>query len=112
MAEFILSQSAEEVQRAIDAALTPVLKITTVTLYAANWVETESGYSQPVTVNSVTANSKIDPQLSPEQLAEFVNNETSIVFGNDNGVVTAYIIGDKPETDMTIQVLIAEVYAV
>lgn len=93
-------------------ASNPILKVTTVTLYAKNWADTDSGYSQAVTMNGVTPNSKIDPQLSPEQIADFVDNETSLVFGNDNGNVTAYIIGSKPEADLTIHVLIAEVYAV
>ena len=88
------------------------LKSTTVTLYADKWVETSSGYSQVVTMNGVTANSKIDLQPSPDQLASLVEDEVSLVTGNNNSVVTIYAIGASPSSDMTMQVLITEVRSV
>lgn len=88
------------------------VKTTAITLYADKWVDEDSCYSQVVSVNGVTANSKIDLQPSPDQLSAFVNDEMSLVTGNDNGTITVYAIGNKPVEDVTIQALITEVYAV
>lgn len=88
------------------------LKSTNVTMYANKWVLTDSGYSQIVSMNGVTANSKIDLQPTPDQLAELVESEISLTTGNDNGTVTVYAIGGKPDADCTMQALITEVVAV
>lgn len=88
------------------------LKSTTITLYANKWTEATSGYSQVVSVNGVTANSKIDLQPSPDQLASLVEEEVSLTTSNSNGVVTVHAIGASPSSDMTMQVLITEVIQV
>ena len=88
------------------------LKSTNVTMYANKWVLTDSGYSQIVSMNGVTVNSKIDLQPTPDQLAELVESEISLTTGNDNGTVTVYAIGGKPDADCTMQALITEVVAV
>ncbi len=88
------------------------VKTTGITLYANKWVDEGNRYSQVVAVNGVTANSKIDLQPTPEQLAMFIDDEMSMLTGNENGTVTVYAIGNKPLEDMTIQALITEVYAV
>lgn len=88
------------------------LKSTTITLYKDKWVENGLKYSQVVTINGTTANSKIDLQPSPDQLADFVAGGVSLTTTNDNGVVTVYAIGATPEGDCSMQVLITEVVQV
>jgi hypothetical protein len=84
-------------------------KITTVTLPAANWTGATNPWSQEVTINGITPNSKIDPQLTALQIVELQNEEITLMFQNDKGVATAWAIGNKPTEDYTIQVLLTEV---
>ena len=86
--------------------------IGTVELLAANWVASEISnnlYSQEVTVAGVTKNSQVDLTPSVEQLVVFYEKDLTFVTENENGVVTVYAIGQKPENDYTIQVTITEV---
>ena len=80
-----------------------------VTLLASAWVGDDSPYSQVVTIDKVTKNSKVDLQLSVEQLAIFHDKDLAFLTENDDGVITVYAIGDKPTRDYTIQVTITEV---
>lgn len=88
---------------------TSPIKSTTVTLSASKWVDTTYGYSQVVTMNGITPNSKVDLQPSPDQLADLTENNISLTTSNDNGVVTIHAIGSHPSSDMTVQVQITEV---
>lgn len=85
------------------------IKMTTITLSAANWTGVNSPYSQEVTMNGVTANSKLDLQPTPTQLVDLQNNDIALMMSNDNGTVTAYALNYKPTSDYTMQVLITEV---
>ena len=78
-------------------------KSTTITLTVADWVGTASPYSQVVTVDGITAMSKIDIQPTPEQLSA-----VTLMIVNDNGIATAYAIGFKPTKDYTMKILITE----
>ena len=80
-----------------------------VTLLASAWVGDDSPYSQVVTIDKATKNSKIDLQPSVEQLAIFHDKDLAFVTENDDGVITVYAIGDRPTNDYTIQVTITEV---
>ena len=84
-------------------------KITTVTLSAANWTGSTNPWSQEVTINGLTATCKIDPQLTALQIVELQNEEITLMFQNDNGVATAWAIGNKPTEDYTLQILLTEV---
>ena len=88
---------------------TTSLKITTIDLLAANWVGDTSPYSQVVTVNGATRNSKVDLQPTATQIAILQDAEVSLTTENTDGVVTVYAIGDKITEDMTMQVAISEV---
>ena len=66
-------------------------------------------YSQVVTIDGITENSKIDLLPSVEQLAIFHNKDVAFVTENEDGVVTVFAIGDKPLLDYTMQVQITEV---
>lgn len=80
------------------------------TLLSSGWVGNASPYSQVVEIEGVTVNSQVDLTPSVEQLAIFYNKDLSFVTENEDGVVTVYAIGQKPENDYTIQVTITEVY--
>lgn len=84
-------------------------KIGEVTLRGNGWVGEASPYSQVVAIDGVTANSQVDLTPSVQQLAIFHQKDLTFVTENENGVVTVYAIGQKPELDYTIQVTITEV---
>lgn len=84
-------------------------KIGNVTILANKWEGADSPYSQVVTVDGVTENSQVDLTPSVEQLAIFHEKDLAFVTENEDGVVTVYAIGQKPENDYTIQVTITEV---
>ena len=83
--------------------------LTEVTLLASAWEGDTSPYSQVVTIEGVTANSKVDLQPSVEQLTIFHQKDIAFVTENEDGVVTVFAIGDKPANDYTIQATITEV---
>lgn len=70
------------------------------------------GYYQEVATldnASFTVRSRIDLQPSPEQLAIFHAKDVTFTVVNEDGVVTVYAIGVRPEQDYTIQCTVTEV---
>ena len=92
---------------ALIASLTP--KLSTVTLLAANWTGENNPYSQVVTINGVTANSKVDLQPTAMQVVELQRTDIALMTENHDGVVTVYALGGKPTVDYTMPVLLTEV---
>lgn len=86
-----------------------VSKIRTVSLPSSAWVGDTSPWSQVVTIDGVTENSKIDLQPSVEILNYLQQEKIMLTSENDSGVVTFYAFGWKPEIDMQIQATISEV---
>lgn len=84
-------------------------RISTVDLLSAKWMGTDSPYSQVVTIEGVTENSQVDLTPSIEQLAIFHEKDLGFVTENEDGIVTIYALGQKPENDYTMQVTITEV---
>lgn len=84
-----------------------------VTLYADRWVqnENEQRWHQEVEVANatITEYSKIDLQLSAEQIMIFYEKDLAFVTENDDGKVTVYCIGRVPENDYVIQATVSEV---
>lgn len=82
-----------------------------VTLYANSWIVSDDGdyYTQSLAIDGVTSNSKVDLNPTPAQIIQIMNEEISIFLANDDGVITAYSINDKPSTNMTFAVTITEV---
>lgn len=80
--------------------------VTEIDLLAANWVGEESPYSQVVEIEGVNEYSQVDLTPSVEQLAIFHDKDLAFVAENEDGVVTVYVIGDKPANDYTMQVTI------
>ena len=87
-------------------------KSTTISLPAANWTGSANPYSQVVTVNGATANSKIDLQPTALQIVELQNTDIALMADNNNGVITVYALGGKPKVNYTMQALITEVVTV
>ena len=87
----------------------PTARIANIDLLAANWVGASSPYSQVVDIDGITENSQVDLTPSIEQLVIFYEKDLGFVTENEDGVVTVYAIGQKPENDYTIQVTITEV---
>lgn len=84
-------------------------RIANVDLLAANWVGDANPYSQVVEIEGVTENSQVDLTPSIEQLVIFYEKDIGFVTENEDGVVTVYALGQKPENDYTIQVTVTEV---
>ena len=84
-------------------------RIGEVTLNASAWVGTGNLFSQVVSISGVTENSQVDLTPSVEQLAVFYEKDLSFVTENEDGIVTVYAIGQKPQNDYVIQVTITEV---
>lgn len=89
----------------------PVAKVASVTLLASAWDGSGKLYSQVVSIDGTTPYSKVDLQPSVEQLAIFHEKDIAFSTENEDGVITAYVIGDRPKNDYTIQATITEVRA-
>ena len=86
-----------------------LVKTSYITLYASKWVPHENGYVQAIAVDDATKYSKVDLQPSAEQLAIFYEKDIAFVTENENGYITVFCIGQKPENDYIIQATITEV---
>ena len=88
---------------------------------ASNWIAEDvadsggnvigSRYGQTVNVNNanITTRSKVDLQITSEQMLVFHEKDLAFVAENDNGVITIYCIGSIPQNDYTIQAVVTEV---
>lgn len=83
-------------------------KLVAISVPAANWKGGESPYSMPVGVDGITVNSKVDVQLSAEQMVLLSDKIITLMAQNNGGVVTLYSFGDKPDTDLTVQATVTE----
>jgi hypothetical protein len=101
--------SAEVINLANKVAPSPA----SVTLYADRWEQDEEDirYHQEVVVANatITPRSKVDLQLSAEQITIFYEKDLAFVAENEDGVVTVYCIGQVPENDYIIQATVSEV---
>ena len=80
-----------------------------VALPASAWVGSGNIYSQVVKIDGVTKNSQVNLTPSISQMATFYEKDITFITENDSGVVTVYVIGQKPANDYTIQASIVEV---
>lgn len=84
-------------------------RIGEVVLLAENWEGEGNLFSQIVAIDGVTENTQVDLTPSVEQLAIFYEKDLAFVTENEDGVVTVFAIGQKPQNDYTIQVTMTEV---
>lgn len=68
-------------------------------------------YGQVVDVNNanITPNSKVDLQISSEQMVIFYEKDLAFVAENEDGKVTVYCIGQIPQNDYKIQATVTEI---
>lgn len=85
------------------------VRVVDVNLYASAWVGSQSPYYQVVEVEGATRYSKVDLQPSVEQLDIFHDKDIAFSTENEEGVVTVFVVGDKPSIDYVIQATVTEV---
>ncbi len=107
-ADFTPEQLADIVEAVRKEAETPTAKIGYVELPASGWVGENNLYSQVVAIEGVTERSQVDLTPDVNQLAIFYEKDLTFVTENEGGIVTVYVIGQKPQNDYTIQVTITE----
>ena len=77
-----------------------------------NWIkDADNRYYQVVTVQNaiVTPNSKIDLQVSPEDLTVFYEKDLAFVAENEDGAVRVYCVGQIPQNEYNLQCTVTEV---
>lgn len=81
------------------------------TIFAAvnNWKGGTSPYFQIVTIENISVNSKVDLQMSAEQLEALSDQSVAFTCSNNGGIATLYAIGDKPNITCEFQVTMSDV---
>lgn len=74
-----------------------------------NWKGGESPFFQTLTLDTVSALTKVDLLPSPQQLEAMRNQELALTTENNGGTVTVYAIGSCPQEDLTLQILLTEI---
>lgn len=87
-------------------------KTTFVELAEYEWINDGSLLYQVVEIGGITTNSKVDLQPTAYQILDLQNNDIAFILENDDGVVTAYCLGGRPNKSYTMQALITEVVPV
>ena len=88
-----------------------LVRTVTINLLATDWIEvSENKYSQIISVSDATEYSKVDLQLTSEQLEIFYKKDITFVTENDNSVIRVYCIGQKPTNDYSMQATVTEVF--
>lgn len=86
-----------------------ITKVTDIVMKVDSWHGGAGMWSQIVEVAEASEFSKIDLQPSAEQLLILQRIEAAMTVENASGVITVYVTGNKPKTDITIQATITEV---
>lgn len=84
---------------------------TEITLLSDHWTISNSGayYTQPVVIEGITKNSKVELLATPDQMIRLMNDELTLFMGNDNGTIMAYCVNGTPSEDMSFEVRVSEV---
>ena len=79
--------------------------VTSVSLTVAGWTGAESPFKQNVTIANAPADSLVSIQLSDDVYKKLTENGTTMLrIDNVDGTFIATAIGEKPNTDLTVQV--------
>lgn len=100
----------QEIERMVNACIgAKTSRLGSVTLLASAWVGSGNLYSQVVAIDGITEYSQVNLTPTVSQMATFYEKDITFITENDGGVVTVYVIGQKPQNDYTIQANIVEV---
>ena len=86
-----------------------LVKVVEIPLPVSGWKNANSPFFQNITIDGVSVNSKVDLQLTLEQIASVFSAGFGLTAVNDAGTVIVYAIGKKPTSDITINATITEV---
>ena len=87
----------------------PASRVAEITLLSSAWEGADHLYFQVVALEGITEYSQVDLKPSAEQLAIFRQKDIAFSTENDDGIVTVFVVGDRPTNDYTMQVSITEV---
>ena len=104
-AELAYLQAGDEIVSQVLTEAKP--RVVTVEL-TQGWTSIDGKYSQTLTLDNITAHSRLDLQPSADMLAEFQNLNLVFVTENKNGVITVYSVGDVPLKSYIMQATIVE----
>lgn len=100
----------QEVEDIVESFIgTKTARMGIVTLLASAWAGSGNLYSQVVTIDGITERSQINLTPTVSQMATFYEKDITFITENADGVLTVYVIGQKPQNDYTIQASIVEV---
>lgn len=121
-AEEVNIYTVEEVDALVNSLLAEITKlkkavpkVTYVTLTSSAWGVVsgeEDTYSQVVNISGVSDKTKVAIDFSLEQTLIFKEKNLAFVIENDNGVVTFFAVGQKPQNDYTLQITLSELVEV
>lgn len=102
------TEAAERLMRGVAQS------VATLTL-SSNWNGSASPYTQyvPVTGYTLSRDTKVDLVADPATIEAMLYSRTdAIMIINESGLLTAYAIGGKPETTLTVQASIYETLSI
>ena len=111
----VLTHTAEQLDEATEKVLSGTLADKSAirsVLLSTEWTGSSSPYTQVVTIDGTTANSKVDLQPDASVITQMAKDDTvALYIANANGTLTAYAIGEKPTVSLTVQATVTEVSA-
>lgn len=84
-------------------------KMTTIFAEVDDWKGGTSPYFQIVTIDNISVNSKVELQMSAEQIEALSDQRIAFTCSNKGGIATLYAIGDKPSKTCEFQVTLSDV---
>lgn len=105
-AELAYLKAGDEIVTQVLAEAKP--RVVTVELMTDWNQDAEGKYSQTLTFDNITKNSRLDLQPSADMLAEFKRLGLVFVTENNGGTITVYSVGNMPSQAYTMQATIVE----
>lgn len=100
-------------QKTSNAITNITTRLASITLASTSWTGSSTGpYTQTVTISGETITSKTKVDIQPDSTVLTVMSSDGIYgmyIQNNNGTLTAYSVGAKPTSNLTVQVSLEEV---
>lgn len=103
-----LSGAAGTISGAPLTGMPPPPRLATLSLPAASWAGS-GPWTQNVSISGTTAKSQVNVSATAVLLQQAMDQGFSLTLGNNNGAITAYAVGAKPSTALSVPVTIQEV---